>query len=714
MQTNRLKFQDVDESGSVGQPSAVQGFAVINAPKGTTIPQFIEAQDTNSILNLFGAPSSAFPSIQEVINFNEVYGVWVSAPPGSIAGTSQNGLGVGNNLYSYFGGVYVTTLGSLENFYQVPENIDGTPAINNQILCISGNTSSPFTTTSLNESYSSNTLLVDKITPAYIQQSNIVNVILTYPRNDGTQATITFTVDANNNLNTINPTGGGSLVGVGSISASNIYNGFQKITINANAAYAVTIGATTYNDLNFTNATLNTYLNSIIGSGSLIIEWVYQIPTYVIMSVYQSSCRQTTGTFNLSMMDLRTTVNSQTNPNYNTMTFTYTETSYGTVTYSKAYQVSTSVTGTDGFGNSIYALDVFTGDAFLQAAMNIVAGVQMQFYNTANGVTWGTPTASLLGTRAVLNSAFVYNSMIDQVLQTGWNIASDPLYQNTDLFMDFECRSTLATTLANLRLSPYMFSTFITGIKVSNPVATSASDSTAATSAIVSARSTYPNQLGLAYYCNEFLIKETYNGTSYYNIPLGAVGVMLAQIMEKRLGGAAPMWTNENGFGGQINQTVKRQKYSFSATDADTLDAAGVNPIILDPFYGVMILSQRTAQTPVQLTDNSYLGHQMAFDLFQAEIRQDVMIPQIGKLIDTAHMTLRQNQAQIILNKRLSGPTKIWTDGEVDVADVNTPETLAQNNFMMRIRVKVTPFSEFVTLIFVNVGQTSSVNQVQA
>ena len=287
------------------------------------------------------------------------------------------------------------------------------------------------------------------------------------------------------------------------------------------------------------------------------------------------------------------------------------------------------------------------------------------------------------------------------------------MQNNVNIFFDPECDSiNVPTIMNNLRTTTFPFSTFITGVKVANLVSISPSDVANAANAIVSARGNLPNTTGLAYYCNEFWMTEAYNSTSYWNIPIGSIAGMLSRIMDFRLGGAAPMFTNEGNpaVGGQLNKSVIRQKYNFDATSLDTLDAAGVNPLILDTFYGLMITSQKTAQSALNLTDWSYLGHQMSFDLFEAEVRQNVMLPQIGKLIDPFHMQMRKSQVQTLLNKRLAGPTTIWTDAKVFVQEVNTPDTMAQNNFMIKVRVKVTPFSEIVTLLFENVAQTSSVS----
>lgn len=835
MQTNRLIFINVDQSASTPQPSAITGFAVVKAPRGTIVPQFFPKQSTSSLLQWLGAPSSTYPGIQEVIDFNQLYGLWVSAPGGNVTGSVLNGLGlapsaypqfiwnagpgIATNLYSYFGGVYVTTLGSLEPFYQVSEDITGNPVLNYKTLIAAGDLISPFSNTTLIPTYGSSSVTSDKLNNAYFVPSNISGVILTYPRSDGTTAVINyvFHTGSSTNLDAIQPDGTVRATAA-TVAASG--TGYSKITFASTPAYV----NGTYNDLNFTGA-LDTYLTSL-PAGSISVQWILDITAYTIMALNQSSPRQYTGTFKLNFIDTRATVfatsvstaytvgvssppatagnvvicgqtfnitgaplananalaaylgtltvpgytfsytsgavftvttttpsqlppslyippvgglggatftpattntgASLANPNYNTMSFTYTETYYGSQTFSKTYLVSTNTIGTDAYGNNIYAGNVLAGNTFIQA--NIAP--LLQFYNTAATISvypgtlpvvWVPQTQTFSGVRAVASSLFngsefgggyaPNTGMLDSLLQAGWALAANTDYQNTLIFFDPEADPNIGTNFSTLRSGPYQFSTFITAIHVSNGIPTGQTDLNAAVTAIVNARSTYPNLTGLAYYCNEFLQTEQYNGTSYYYTPIGSVASMLALIMDTKLGGAAPMFTNEGNpsIGGQLDKAVKKQKYAFDAGSLDTLDAAGVNPIILDPFYGLMITSQKTAQSPVQITDWSFLGHQMSFDLYRLAIKNTAMLPQIGKLIDTFHMNLRHQQVQTLLNARLTGPTAIWTAGTVEVETVNTADTKAQNIFVIKSRVKVTPFSEFVELVFINVGQQFSI-----
>lgn len=802
MQTNRLTFVDVDTSASLPQPSAVTGFTVIKAPKGTTKPQYVAKGNTYAILSLFGAPSSSYPGIQEVIDFNQAYGLWVSAPGGSIPAHEN---------YSYFGGTWVTKRASTEPFYHVTEDSDGLPEMGSAITLIDAdNISSPYVSAGISKTYGTATVVIDNIPEFALDTSKVGKLYFSFPRSDGTTANVEMTL-VGNVVHAVNPTGGADLT-VGAVAIGTDPD-TKKITISSSATYA----AGDYTDLYFADVTTKSWY-SVSGSAATLasylgqagdwfdtngrITWEYDITDDTIMGIYQTSPRTTSATLSITDVDARqvtynkytgsfaltgTTVTSAgtivtllgtsltvtngmsntalvtalaaltipgytlgtanggatltvanigpsypaavagdlsfglvtgvssvfttvgigtsvVNPNYNTMSFRYSESAYPGATYSKAFRVSTDINAVDGSGNNLYVESVLDGNIFLGAK------VFDQIYETLPGSSWSSMSDTLVGTRAVLHSSFDDSTDLSVVLQSGWDKASGDEYQDVKMFFEPECQSSLVTTLANYRNNQYIFSTFVTGVKVPNGQTTSASEVAAVVQALVTARSGYPNLSGLAYYCNEFKVTENYSGTSYWNIPVGSVASMLAKIMEDRLGGAAPMFVNENSLGGQLTKSVKKQKYNFDAGSLDILDAAALNPIILDTMYGLMITSQKTAQSPMSLSDWSFLGHSMAFDLFRDEVKKGVMIPQIGKLIDSYHLNLRKEQVTTILNKRLKGLTAIWAEGVVYVNEVNTPETLAQNKFMIKVRVKVNPFSEYVELIFNNVGQSTTIS----
>lgn len=215
---------------------------------------------------------------------------------------------------------------------------------------------------------------------------------------------------------------------------------------------------------------------------------------------------------------------------------------------------------------------------------------------------------------------------------------------------------------------------------------------------------------GTAQYVGEFQVKCPYTGKKYWTSPIGDVARMLGIIMNKRYGGVAPMWENSDDMGGQLYRNVLKAKFDIDPVDAAKIfDEKGLNPIVLDKDDGLMILSGRT--TELDSGDWSYLGHTMAFDLCEREIRDKVMKPQIGKAIDDYHFDLAEGRIKPILNKRTSGSRAIWNSTAYQIREANTNATRNQRTFVIKVRVKVNPFSEFVTLIFTNVDQETSVQE---
>jgi hypothetical protein len=835
MNTNRLIFNSLDLSASIPQPGDITGFTVVKAPKGTTYPTYFAPNNTTGLLNHLGNPSSTYPGIQEVLDFNSAgYGVWVSAPPGSYsnpAGASYNSANP-SALNAYFGGVYITKRGTAEQFYQVGEDSQSKPSHNFKILVTSGATvsggtlSNSYSVGSTVPTYSSNTITVDLL-PAAVATSAVTGVILSYTRPDSTTATITFTLSvagATRNLVAVNPYDNTSTITLtGALSASST-TGLYKILIPTNGSASSSISnyttvdpvtGTTYYDLYFAG-TLDTWLTGA-GLASIRVKWIQNISTEAIMSICQSSVRSTPGTLAITKIDATSTTypvfntpftlsgtasvvgtvllknsygttlgtytatnatigyvalatdiatyftstapisgytvtansgvvtvttqnngtwgaptltkgtgltgitvvagnsagsgTATTNPNYNTVSYTYDEVSYtGGANFTSTGKLSPDPTKTDGLGGTLYAEDVLSGNQYIHSTVfgngqiydMLSAGTASTTYISGN-----RPASDL---SAYTNSGTIQSAILSNLLVNGWGTGTGSLVSEVSVAFDPEMASgTTASLMASLYASALQFTTFLTGVRTSVSAPTGSGGNQSVINDLITLRSALPNVIGLNYYCNEFLVKENYSSTQFYSTPIGAMSAMFAKIMRDRMGGLAPMWINENDMGGQINKSVKKAKYSFDAGDLDSLDAVGLNPIILDTKLGLMATSARTAQSPVMLTDNSYSGHAMSFAMFKKEVRDAVMLPQLGKYIDTYYLTLREQQTNNILDSRTKGPLAIWSDGKVLVQEVNTSQTKAQNKFIIQVRVKVKPFSEYVTLSFINVGQQSTV-----
>ena len=831
--TNRLKYQNVSTSWSLPQVSNAVGYTTIKASKGTASPVYLPPGQNSAInaLQWLGTPSATNPGVQQVIDYlNSGYGVWVSAPSSS-----------SSTVPSYFGASYLTSLGSLETAYQVTEDLDGSPVFAyNASIAIQGTTgsSSPFLKGAVVGS-TSTSISVTAINTTYINSASLGNVpfgnvVFTFPRNDGTTATIYTTLVGTNLVayalsGSIVPLGGVTYAS-GTLLTPNMYSlnsqlntpmTLTPVTVGSISGTTVTFSGSSGSYYDSVYQTVQDLLSASLTSYGLIanlssisVGFVFSIQNYAIMGIFQSSPRQVNPGY-LTLQSLN--VNNPTIPSYNTATFAYTEATYSCNVYTNTFTVSTSPTGIDSTGSNIYAnnimgigtnnflsAQVFTGRNFTDSAIyapwpqgavssftitgtssvglatttgsataylygynsailsttvlagmvisgagsNVTAGTvvngisvngsiaTLTLSSVATGttttpyssVTFTTPaqlSTALIGQRGTSNTTYFTNNINSQavevtVLTAGWALANDSTFLSVNIFFDSNGDASIANTFKSMRAGFNKTATYISPIKVSTPAGVTATIATTATTAIINARASLPYTTGLAYYCNEVWFQEQYNLTSYWHVPIGAIAGMLSTIMDVKLGGVGPYWTNEGnpGLGGQIGVPASKQKYNFSANDLDNLDSAtvnpivrAVNPIVRDLNLGVFLASQRTAQSPQTLNDWSYLGHSMAFDLLYREITNAVMIPQIGKLIDPAHINIRTEQTQSILNKRTSGATNIWDSTLVEISQVNNASTMAQNNFMILVRVKVYPFSEWVTLSFDDVAQSSTVAQ---
>ncbi len=92
----RIKVEERNLSSTAIPSIGNRGASVIRAGKGPLEPVLIRQADEQRILNIFGKPSSTYPDIWDVIQFNEKADIWVSAP-------SKSGK---------YGGVMVTKTGS--------------------------------------------------------------------------------------------------------------------------------------------------------------------------------------------------------------------------------------------------------------------------------------------------------------------------------------------------------------------------------------------------------------------------------------------------------------------------------------------------------------------------------------------------------------------------------------------------------------------------
>lgn len=282
------------------------------------------------------------------------------------------------------------------------------------------------------------------------------------------------------------------------------------------------------------------------------------------------------------------------------------------------------------------------------------------------------------------------------VVKQGWTEAFDSQYDDVYIFMDPTGEEFVHTQHASLvmthKLAIAISPKNITKAEFTNP-----------SKITVTGRSKQTAQ-----FAGEFQYYDAYTGKSFWMKPIGDVGLMCARIYEFKMGGWPPAWYNYNDMGGQLPRAVLKARWNFSDTATKIMDEKGINPIVYNSDDGLMVTSSKTTQDPNNLTDWSYLEHVMAFLLCKRDIRDNVMRQQIKKPIDDYWMGVRQTQVEAILAKRTTGSNKIWTKAVCDIAGVNTDITKAARKFIIYVKVKVTPFSEYVELQFENVNQTTN------
>ena len=412
--------------------------------------------------------------------------------------------------------------------------------------------------------------------------------------------------------------------------------------------------------------------------------------------------------------------------NFNTMTFKVMEEVYpGEMMNGGEFTGSFNEKGKDSYGANIYWPNVLNDDdmSFIEIhpdktfdedldSHGIYTGTRIVddklTYDLTHTLVPTTFDLKLKGQRYVTHAVEQnikdgttggsWRDEFQMVVKQGWTEAFDSQYDDVYIFMDPTGEEFVHTQHASLvmthKLAIAISPKNITKAEFTNP-----------SKITVTGRSKQTAQ-----FAGEFQYYDAYTGKSFWMKPIGDVGLMCARIYEFKMGGWPPAWYNYNNMGGQLPRAVLKARWNFSDTATKIMDEKGINPIVYNSDDGLMVTSSKTTEDPNNLTDWSYLEHVMAFLLCKRDIRDNVMRQQIKKPIDDYWMGVRQTQVEAILAKRTTGSNKIWTKAICDIAGVNTDITKAARKFVIYVKVKVTPFSEYVELRFENVNQTTNLS----
>jgi hypothetical protein len=309
-----------------------------------------------------------------------------------------------------------------------------------------------------------------------------------------------------------------------------------------------------------------------------------------------------------------------------------------------------------------------------------------------------TGTGGFLNTTVIqpfVGSVRTAPAIADTVL--AWNYFRQPRQYAAKVFMDTTCSSEVAAAFSTLRSSYQKYSSYIIyGAKGVDAAA------------VITAKAGLSlNSRGLAFYWNHGYVSY---GASKFWVPLvGRVGVKYAQ-MTNVYNGLAPFGVDENEHGGQLGSGIEQMEYDPSDDELLALEKAGINPVIFDPIYGVMICGQRTAISPGTISDDSYVGHSRLFDYLIENIQNQVLVYQVSKLNDDKHRKLAVLKGRSIIQPvREAGLLNDYLI-KCDAAN-NNADVLAVKKFVYTVAVQVTPFSEWVTFNFIKAGQQITVEE---
>lgn len=407
------------------------------------------------------------------------------------------------------------------------------------------------------------------------------------------------------------------------------------------------------------------------------------------------------------------------NVNFNTVTLSCKEEVYpGEYTDGGTFTGSLDEKGTDASGHNIFFPNVLPKDAVTFIEVLVVNKLDDLGLINDKGFWTGTKIVDPIGpAKDIFTEPFAGDRFCTQVnlnnqrkglLGSAWcddyyEIINQGLieakkddYDDALVVMELTGQEVFKEKLLTMRQKDHQTSTFIspkiiTKAEFDNP-----------SSIVVNARGN-----GTAQYIGEFKEYDPYTGKYFWRQPIGAVGAMLARIMDVAMGGQSPAGTNtSNGCGGQLPISAIEPRWKWTDEKLKVLaQKKRLNPITYDNAYGMMIMDDKSTQHPDETTDWSYLGHQMSFDLAKRELREKVMAPQLFKRISAHYMEVRERDGNEIMRARCGGDDAPWSYGKVSIFEENTPITKAKRQFVIKAECRVTPTSDTVLLIWENLPQ---------
>jgi len=218
------------------------------------------------------------------------------------------------------------------------------------------------------------------------------------------------------------------------------------------------------------------------------------------------------------------------------------------------------------------------------------------------------------------------------------------------------------------------------------------------------------DEKGIAFYWGHGKIKNTYTGEFNASTLMGRVALRLAD-MNDVFNGLAPAFYNENGrHGGQLGSGIVEMFYDANETQQQLLADARINPIIVHPSFGTVIVRERTSQS--LQSDYASIGHTRLRDYLIRNIIEQALPYQLYKLNDVDHRARVSSQIDKIIEPVASEPFNLLREYIVKCdGENNNDDVMAREEFVVSVAIKFTKFSKKIYLYFTNSAQGTDVSE---
>lgn len=726
MDSYRLTINNYDLSTSdIEQTTDFCGYTVIDAPKGPATPIRISANGSARIQDLFGVPTKDYPEIYEAISFNNSYDLYVSAPYEEAevpyAVITSEGIFPVDGLMTYNDSVEKVVTFSEDSFTSTAtdSNITDITLLKDMrypgaLVKGAGSASSVFESDEEKTEEGTSITYIKFKTGLTVAQIKEICGETSESITAGTFRIKNFAKDSNGGDYTF------------AITKETVGASYWKIVVDKSEVGYLVDDANAKIDLSETNNNAIVTLK-IVGSadGNLTAS---EVQNYAVVSNLVKLTPYWVKT--LAAADDKKDIRGYIFPKYPSERTLH-------VSFS-AFNALRNYNPTVPSSRNILKMSVYEEGAFHDSSSPVeITGSLDSTATDASGSYLGFTSAN--SSFADQDLIFVYPvtpftdddipslSNISQYApltlsggkrtpgthETGWEKAKDEEYARVNVFFDskiHENKESPTDSFLNLKdehpLAGYIFNQTVTPTQLET-------EGTGETISPLSYGENYWNV------CNEAIVNLSNTGKNstpsrIYSAMTGTKAAMQCRIMENRYGGVAPMFLNSGtpSMGGQLTiQGLYKMRYKYNKAQQERLDELNYNPVIQDYSYGAMSIGQKTCKTG-EITDWSYIGHVCSFLVLQREIKEQVMIPQLGKPNNPYYRELRAEQVQKLLTRRLEGNNRIWAEASVDTSTspgVNDVQAQKARKFVINVKVKVDIYSEYVTLNFTNVAQDMSI-----